>query len=110
MQPARELKFVAAGIRFIAITAADANDAGFIVGRLYKLSYSTTSAASTVPGAVIGRWGSAAAVAGDGGGDFCLNAGESMYLRATNATMHAIGVGGTGAVGSLVASLVDEGA
>ena len=109
MQYGREHKFVAASIRFIAITGADANDAAFRIGKLYRLSYSTTSAASTVPGAVICRWGTGTAVAADAGGDFCLNAGESMIVRATSATMHAIGVGGAGATGSPICSEIDEG-
>lgn len=106
----RELKFVAGGLRLVAVTGSDANDAGLKVGKLYRMSYSTTSAASTVPGACVVRFGSNAASAADGGGDFCLNAGESILVRATNATIHVIGVGGTGATGSLYCAEVDEGA
>lgn len=105
----RELKFIAGGIKLVAITGSDANEAALKLGGLYRMSYSTTSAASTVPGAVVCRFGSNAATAADGGGDFCLNAGESIIVRATSATLHAIGVGGTGATGSLYCQLIDEG-
>lgn len=105
----RELKFVAGGIKLVAITGSDANEAALKVGKLYRFSYSTTSAASTVPGAVLVHFGSNAASAADGGADFCLNAGESLIVRATSATIHAIGIGGTGATGSLYCSEIDEG-
>lgn len=109
MQYARELKFKPASARVIAITGSDANDAAFKLGALYRFSYHTTSAASTVPGAVSCRWGSSAATTADGGSDFTINAGESLITRATSATLHAIGLGGTGATGTLVASEIDEG-
>ena len=105
----RELKFRAASTRALTITGSNTSDAAFRVGALYRLSYHTTSAASTVPGAVACRWGASAATVADAGSDFVVNAGESILIRATSATLQAIGVGGTGATGTLFASEVDEG-
>jgi len=109
MQYGRELKFVAGGIKLVAITGSDANEAALTIGALYRMSYSSTSAASALPGAVVVRFGSSAATAADGGGDFCINAGESIIVRATSATIHAIGIGGAGATGSLYCAKIDEG-
>jgi len=98
----RDLKFISLGTRVIAISGSDANDAGFLPGRLYRFVMSGLDGATACC-----AWGSGAATAADAGSDFVITAGSGpIEMRAPGTTLHAIqsGVGG-----NLFASLIDEG-
>jgi len=97
-QPTRDLKFVTAGGKLLSFTDSEGTETALIIGRLYKI---TATAICAV------RFGASAVTAADGGFDFALDAGESVYLRAPHATIRAIRA--TATDGSLLIGLVDEG-
>lgn len=106
MAQERDLKFIAAKGRLIAVATAAAADTGFLSGRLYRISMMGAAGVSSMAAC---RWGANDPTVADGGFDFAITTNEPLYVRVPTGTTELRAIRAVAVDATLLAQLIDEG-